>query len=269
MPAARILGLASLLPLLVAATPPTLPPGFTFSDDDYPIDARRAEEQGAVRFDVAVGADGRPTRCTVVKSSGSQRLDKQSCDIFMRRARYTPATDDAGLPVAGTVRHDTSWFFWVDGTRTRYVFGGYSVNVTFDAAGAVTSCVVSPIPEKGIVDDAYRNKCEAMGSAQTFADLLGRSTVGFASASFRFYLKDVRVRTSLPTRFSLHRELVHVVYDRTDNGSITWCQVDVPPVSSSLGLNAEDLCGPDGFGVTSAAGGGLPVHLVVDIVASA
>src|SRR4051794_7084481 len=62
-----------------------------FSVDDYPLSERRSGAQAQVGFTVVVGPDGRVSLCTVTASSGSRRLDRATCQILERRARYWPA----------------------------------------------------------------------------------------------------------------------------------------------------------------------------------
>jgi TonB family protein len=96
--------LAAFLPAAAAAgdphraeTPQAL--ATLFSDGDYPAAAIRAHEQGTVAFRLEVGADGNPTGCSVVSSSGSQALDSTTCRLLMERARFRPARDAGGKAV--------------------------------------------------------------------------------------------------------------------------------------------------------------------------
>jgi protein TonB len=81
-----------------------------FSTDDYPQSAIRNEEQGTTAVRLSVGTDGRVSACSVTSSSGSTALDNATCNIIRRRARYTPAQDQAGSPIAGS---DTARIRWV------------------------------------------------------------------------------------------------------------------------------------------------------------
>ena len=103
--------------------PPTPPPppvrieparakanlGRYVSDADYPSDAIRREEQGATRFRLAVGPDGRVTDCTVTGSSGSAALDMATCRLMKSRARFAPAHDSSGNAVADAVSSSITW----------------------------------------------------------------------------------------------------------------------------------------------------------------
>jgi periplasmic protein TonB len=81
-----------------------------FSTDDYPQSAIRNEEQGTTAVRLSVGPDGRVADCSVTASSGSTALDNATCNIIRRRARYTPAKDQAGSPITGS---DTARIRWV------------------------------------------------------------------------------------------------------------------------------------------------------------
>jgi protein TonB len=83
--------------------------GSYVSDADYPTDAIRREEQGATRFKLAVGPDGRVTSCTVTASSGSAALDLATCRLMKSRARFAPARDSSGNAVADAVSSMIVW----------------------------------------------------------------------------------------------------------------------------------------------------------------
>jgi protein TonB len=79
------------------------------SDADYPAAALRGEEQGATRFRLTVGPDGRVQDCTVTGSSGSSSLDSATCRIMKSRARFTPARDSTGSATGDTVSSTIRW----------------------------------------------------------------------------------------------------------------------------------------------------------------
>lgn len=115
----RVLALAACLlavPLPATATAAAETPAHAranlatlFSDEDYPIAAVRAHEQGTVQFRISVGADGSPTLCRVIASSGSATLDETTCRLLMERARFEPARDAKGKPVPDTVTARIVW----------------------------------------------------------------------------------------------------------------------------------------------------------------
>lgn len=69
---------------------------------NYPTKAAREEREGRVGVRVGIGPDGKVTSCSVTSSSGSPDLDAAACDGMTRYARYNPALDDAGNPIAGS-----------------------------------------------------------------------------------------------------------------------------------------------------------------------
>ncbi len=76
-------------------------PGSWVTSDDYPPAARRAGDEGSVGITFTINAQGRIENCRVTSSSGSSSLDAATCSLVTRRARYSPALDAAGNPVAG------------------------------------------------------------------------------------------------------------------------------------------------------------------------
>ncbi|EIZ80950.1 hypothetical protein WSK_0342 [Novosphingobium sp. Rr 2-17] len=93
-----------------AAAPPAPPAATTMDGGDlsskvlyakppsYPIEARRAHEQGAVKLRLLIGSDGTVKDIQVASSSGSERLDHAALQA-VRRWRWSPNTSD-GVAVA-------------------------------------------------------------------------------------------------------------------------------------------------------------------------
>jgi protein TonB len=80
-----------------------------FSTDDYPQSSIRNEEQGTTAVRLTISTDGRVTDCSITQSAGSTALDNATCNIIRRRARYTPAKDQAGNPITGTDSARIRW----------------------------------------------------------------------------------------------------------------------------------------------------------------
>jgi TonB family protein len=91
-------------PARAAANLPSL-----FSSDDYPAAAVRAGEQGAVGFRLEVDKAGRVAGCAITASSGSAALDATTCRLLSARARFTPARDRKGRPVADSLTGRIVW----------------------------------------------------------------------------------------------------------------------------------------------------------------
>ena len=84
-------------------------PGSWANPNDYPSRALREEREGVTRFTVQVSAEGRVTSCSVTGSSGHSDLDSTTCSLIQRRARFRPATDGNGRPVADTWSSAVRW----------------------------------------------------------------------------------------------------------------------------------------------------------------
>ena len=83
--------------------------GLTFQANDYPEDALRQGLQGTVGVMAFVGTDGRVTDCKVIETSGSPSLDRQTCAVLERRARYKPALDAQGTKLRAPIYSRTRW----------------------------------------------------------------------------------------------------------------------------------------------------------------
>jgi protein TonB len=106
----------TLLAALAACGPPPDEPvpeqvglASLFSDEDYPAEALRHDEQGKVEFRLDVGKDGRVRRCTVTASSGSASLDSTTCRLVTERARFQPKLDARGRPARARYVSHIKW----------------------------------------------------------------------------------------------------------------------------------------------------------------
>jgi len=77
--------------------------------EDYPAEAKRANQQGTVYFTLDIDVCGRPSACRVTRSSGYAILDDATCPILMRRARFQPALDARGAPTTATWSNKFTW----------------------------------------------------------------------------------------------------------------------------------------------------------------
>lgn len=76
--------------------------------DDYPAEARRLGEEGAVQMIFDITEKGRVRNCRVAVSSGSRSLDEASCQV-LTRARFKPARDEAGKPKRASGKTSITW----------------------------------------------------------------------------------------------------------------------------------------------------------------
>ena len=80
-----------------------------FSTDDYPQAALRRDEQGTVAYTLSINRRGRVRHCEVATSSGSRALDRATCRILKRRARFTPARGADGKAIGDTLSGRIRW----------------------------------------------------------------------------------------------------------------------------------------------------------------
>jgi len=66
----------------------------------YPLDAKRAGEQGTTQMEVAISAQGAITDCKVTGTSGSERLDSTACSFVKRYWRWQPRETSGSTKIA-------------------------------------------------------------------------------------------------------------------------------------------------------------------------
>lgn len=67
-------------------------------------------DRGSVGVSITVTADGRATRCRVVRSSGNRVADGLMCQLTEEYVRFRPALDPQGRPVAQEVTWYPNWW---------------------------------------------------------------------------------------------------------------------------------------------------------------
>ena len=136
-----------------------------FSADDYPAEALDKNEQGAVGFLLKIDGAGAVTDCTIKTSSGSELLDRRTCEIIKRRARFSPARDRRGRGVPSTFTQRVVWRIeqdlpepsdpWVSTVTMSYGAGGEALGCSVVLEGAKRlqegaspeTCTAAPMPE--------------------------------------------------------------------------------------------------------------------------
>jgi len=76
---------------------------------DYPASAAAIRAQGQSLITVLVQPDGSASDCKIEKSSGYDDLDQAGCAALLKRARFRPATDATGAPVAVRWGRTVNW----------------------------------------------------------------------------------------------------------------------------------------------------------------
>ena len=92
----------------VGASPRTNP-GNWVTDTDYRPRWIRENLTGTARFTLAIDAGGKITGCTITRSTGHAALDGATCELVTKRARFDPARDGNGKPVAGSYSSAINW----------------------------------------------------------------------------------------------------------------------------------------------------------------
>ena len=104
---------AALLVLQVtsAAVPQPTPvdPRSWVTSDDYPFEATKNGDEGAVEYEVKVDEGGRPGDCRTIASSGHDSLDAATCSIVQARGRFQPALGPDGKSVASSYKGRMTW----------------------------------------------------------------------------------------------------------------------------------------------------------------
>ena len=80
-----------------------------FRADDYPASAIAQGAGGSVGIRLRIEADGKINECTVIESSGNVDLDRQTCGLAKKRARYAPAVGHDGTPRWSFVFGRVTW----------------------------------------------------------------------------------------------------------------------------------------------------------------
>lgn len=96
-------------PAVASPPAPVVSLGSLFSEEDYPAEILRREIGGEVGFRLSIDAEGRPTACTTVSSSGDVALDQHTCALLMERATFRPARSASGEPTEGVFSSRMIW----------------------------------------------------------------------------------------------------------------------------------------------------------------
>lgn len=75
----------------------------------YPSRALRKGEQGRVYVTLDIDREGKPGRCSVVRTSGSSDLDSATCAYAAKNVRYIPASDHFGNTIESVALFSLNW----------------------------------------------------------------------------------------------------------------------------------------------------------------
>ncbi len=68
--------------------------------EHYPPEMVRTGQGASIQTRLIVGSDGKPTSCHVQVHISHPSFEEAACDLLMRHARFEPALDASGAPVA-------------------------------------------------------------------------------------------------------------------------------------------------------------------------
>ncbi|WP_100260970.1 energy transducer TonB [Qipengyuania seohaensis] len=129
---------------------PTENPATWVTTADYPNWAARSGTQGRVVTELVIEKSGRVSACRIIVSSDIPDLDRTACEKLRQRARFKPARDEKGIPIAS--RYEQSVRFVLPGAtslpKERRVILEYLV----DRDGSVKECQVEGLPDDESVD---------------------------------------------------------------------------------------------------------------------
>ena len=154
-------GLLLIAGAVVAATPVTPLPWFEFRD--YPMKAFEKKQEGLTRFQLLIAPDGQIADCAITQSSGFEELDKTTCFLVQKRAKFTPARGPDGQAVYGVYRSQAVWAL---PERTINAPPGPDLEVSLSALPAGTA--KPPVVKLAYSVDANGTptECAAMPDAQ-------------------------------------------------------------------------------------------------------
>ena len=92
-----------------AASPRLMNASSLITARDYPREAINEKRGGTSKLKIEVDEGGVAQTCAIIESSGHGDLDAAACTAVMRRARFSPAIDDAGNQVGGIFEIPVAW----------------------------------------------------------------------------------------------------------------------------------------------------------------
>ncbi|MGB3795056.1 MAG: TonB family protein [Alteraurantiacibacter sp.] len=92
----------------VGASPANGPAGWITTNDYARSDLVR-EREGTAGYRLVIGSNGRVDACEITRSSGHATLDRNTCRLLERRARFNPATNNQGNSTVGTYTGTVTW----------------------------------------------------------------------------------------------------------------------------------------------------------------
>lgn len=100
---------AARLRALAVRAEPSNDPARWVMVNDYPLADAASKNGGMVTFLISISAEGAPTGCRIVNSSGFASLDTRACQLVLSRAAFRPARDANGQSVPSFYANRIFW----------------------------------------------------------------------------------------------------------------------------------------------------------------
>jgi TonB family protein len=162
-------------------------PGQWVTTDDYPPSALREDGEGVVRFALDIDPTGVPTACTVTQSSGRDDLDQATCQLIRERARFEPAKDSHGKPVAATYANSVRWA--IPQARPAPMPGELVTSLVVEKDGTVSACTVEKAT--GLFEPSRAQVCERTPTYDPILDADGNPVRKRIRTSMKIEQEDV------------------------------------------------------------------------------
>ena len=111
--------------------------GACLQQEDYPVWSAFHGETGRITSELSISSNGEVTRCRTVESSSFPALDEGTCEVLAAQARFRPALDEAGQPVAGLFQVKVRW---ATTQPMGYRPDIYSISYILEPTGALSDC---------------------------------------------------------------------------------------------------------------------------------
>jgi TonB family protein len=210
--------IAMTLAALSAMALPQASPSSWLSAEDYPGAAAEAGKSETISYTLIIGTDGIPQSCSVRKTSGNAKLDQDTCALLVKRARFTPARDDAGNPIQGKYSGRVTWPLTLDTMTAQGTIAAYAIG----PAGKITGCEIRNF------GSASKNliACEDY-SEDGLTVFFGEPLAHFTSVEVRYFVQVGQSAESImpAERFDEQRIFSAISLDVSAEGKILGCRV--------------------------------------------
>jgi TonB family protein len=149
-------------------------PGSWVTNNDYSAEALSEKRQGLASFSLVIETDGRVKECVIKNSTGHPDLDAMTCELVMRRARFTPAMSNGDVVIGsyyGRIRWQLPEKVPGNNVYEYTIPSSSSVSVRYEVAadGLMANCTVSTGKQQ-----SANNFCESNKIFKPYLDESGK-----------------------------------------------------------------------------------------------